>query len=218
MPFSLAAIETHREESASQPAGSPTLWNTFDEAVGRPMDFLEKNIPLVQNLGGSARTRHYLRFHSLGPVHLEKAVAGKRIEDTYEFRNDIRFESDLALRNLATGKASMDIQMDYGVNRDDFRPEEHTFKLFEGYGDFKWKTWDLRVGRQVIRWGRADEVNPVDNFTPENFKEYVNFDRADRKWPVLAAYLKQFFTDRISWEGIWIPFFSENLIAESEQD
>lgn len=193
-------------------------WRSLSDRLQKNLNFVESKTPLIENIGGFYRNRNYLRFDPLGDAELEKEINGKRVEDTYELRNDLRVEADLKFRDLISGKVSVDLQLDYGVDRDDFRGTEETFRLFEGYGDIKWKSLDARIGRQVIRWGKADEVNPVDNFTPEDFKEYVNLDRADRKLPVLALYPKYFFRPSTSLEGIWIPFFSENLIAESEQD
>jgi hypothetical protein len=217
-----SAFPAYAAPSAAAPAETKSMagraWQQVDGSVQKSQRFLEDKLPLVENIGGYVQNRHYLRVHSMGKVDKDRELTGKRVEDTYEFRNDIRLETDLQVKDWATGRVSLDTQLDYGVDRDDFRPVQQSFKLFEGYGDFHYRQVDLRVGRQVIRWGKADNVNPIDNFTPQDFSEFLNHEREDRKLPVLAGYLKYFFKDSLHWEGIWIPFFQESIFAESEDD
>ncbi|MCM8794185.1 MAG: hypothetical protein NC819_00040 [Candidatus Omnitrophica bacterium] len=165
------------------------------------------NIPFFEGLHGVIRSRQYADIKR-----------DSDSEETFETRNDMRLELALRFSQGITGVLSGEVETNFGMNRDDFHPEERTIRLFEAYTDVNWGDVDLRIGQQVIRWGKGDEINPIDNFTPENLKEGINLDRADRKFPVPAAYGKYFFLDRTHWEGIWIPFFRANLLAGSGQD
>ena len=42
-------------------------------------------------------------------------------------------------------------------------------RLREAYVDLRLKRWDVRIGKQIIAWGRADRINPTDNLTPRDF-------------------------------------------------
>lgn len=180
---------------------------------------IEDKVPFIRDISGFAWMRHYFRVQAVGPAKSEPSLrAGKRIPDTYEFRNHIRLRSDWSLPSYLTGRVSVDAELDYGVDRDDFRPIDQRLWLFEAYGEADQGDLNLRLGRQIIRWGKTDEVSPVDNFTPQNFKEFINMERADRKWPVLAARVKYFINAATRWEGVYIPFFQENLTSESEED
>ena len=201
-----------------RPGALSSGWSSLNESLEKNLSFVADKTPLLENIGGFVRNRHYLRFDPLGDTEPEKAINGKRVEDTYELRNDIRVDLDLQYKDMASGRVSVDTQLDHGVNRDDFHTTQKSLRLFEGYLDTHWKSLEARIGQQVIRWGKADEVNPIDNFTPEDYTEFINLDRADRKLPTLATYLKYYFSDVNHWEGIWIPFFNENRIAESEED
>jgi len=188
--MSLALQPAGYAQKMAASAESVNFLERMTQAFNKGTDFIEKKTPLLKDITGFAETRHYLRVHSIGDVNDDREVSGKRVEDVYEFRNNIRMAADLVLSEVISGKASLDAELDYGVDRNsDFGSEEERLRLWEGYADLDFGDLSARIGRQVIRWGKADEVNPVDNFTPENFKEYINHERADRKWPVLAVYL-----------------------------
>lgn len=181
-------------------------------------DHVEQTMPFSPKISGYVRNRNYVRPYALDNPDLSRNQFHKNVENDYELRNDIRLVSDLTFTPAVTGRVSVDTQLDYGWNHDDFRTENTSIKPFEYYADFTRNAWDLRLGSQVISWGKSDEYNPVDNFTPEDFKEFLNLERAERKLPVVAAYLKNRISETWSWEGIGMPFFRENLIAESDQD
>lgn len=54
-------------------------------------------------------------------------------------------------------------------NDDLFRSGSTRGKLREGYIELAAGDADLRIGRQIIVWGRADELNPTDNISPRDF-------------------------------------------------
>lgn len=45
--------------------------------------------------------------------------------------------------------------------------------LREGYLSFSAGNADFRIGRQIIVWGRADQLNPTDNLTPRDYTLYM---------------------------------------------
>ncbi len=44
-----------------------------------------------------------------------------------------------------------------------------TSRLREGYVEYERDFLRARVGRQIIAWGRADRINPIDNLSPRDF-------------------------------------------------
>lgn len=50
-----------------------------------------------------------------------------------------------------------------------------------GHGDI-----DLRVGKQIIAWGRADEINPTDNLTPRDYT-LLTPETSDQRLGLLAV-------------------------------
>jgi len=58
-------------------------------------------------------------------------------------------------------------------------------ELREGYGLWRGDRLGLKIGKQIVAWGRADGVNPTDNLTPRNYRVQLPFDD-DQRSGVLA--------------------------------
>jgi hypothetical protein len=52
--------------------------------------------------------------------------------------------------------------------------------LLEGYFSIHFDKSDLRVGKQIVAWGRADGLNPTDNLTPRDFVALLPFEDDQR--------------------------------------
>ncbi len=100
-------------------------------------------------------------------------------------------------------------------NRDwGFWSEDERLELWEAYVRLRRDDWDMRFGKQPVRWGRAEDIGPIDNFTPENRREYLRFNRAARKIPVWA--LQGVYTAApFSYEAIVQPSFEPSPLAPS---
>ncbi len=82
--------------------------------------------------------------------------------------------------------------------------------LREGYLSFGSDSADLRIGKQIIVWGRADRLNPTDNLTPRDFTLLVPEDD-DQYLGSLAAKATYYF-ENLSLTGIWLPDFKPNKV------
>jgi hypothetical protein len=78
--------------------------------------------------------------------------------------------------------------------------------LREAYLNVYWGPLDLRVGNQVIVWGRADAFNPTNNLTPFdlNVRSPVEDDRRVGNW-ALRSWLS-FAPLRL--ELVWVPVYA----------
>lgn len=75
----------------------------------------------------------------------------------------------------------------------------------EAYIDYYSSFLDVRLGRQVIAWGKADEINPTDILNPQNLSN-LSEEKGIRKIGLLALKTEWKFSDFIL-EGIWKPEF-----------
>lgn len=82
--------------------------------------------------------------------------------------------------------------------------------LREGYVDLSAGPVDLRIGQQIIVWGRADRINPTDNLTPRDFTLLVP-DDDDQRLGTLAV-KGTYFIDQISITALWLPRFEPDRI------
>jgi hypothetical protein len=73
----------------------------------------------------------------------------------------------------------------------------------EFYLDARFGRVDLRIGRQRIRWGRADGFNPTDNIISYDYLDTFS----DERLPVTAVKADAYF-GRANFEWTWVPFYT----------
>jgi hypothetical protein len=83
-------------------------------------------------------------------------------------------------------------------------------RLREAYVKLTAGALDLRLGKQIIAWGRADGINPTDNLCPRDFTLLVT-DDADQVEGSVAARLTAYW-GRVSVTGIWLPLFEPHVV------
>ncbi|WP_321390018.1 DUF1302 family protein [uncultured Desulfuromusa sp.] len=66
--------------------------------------------------------------------------------------------------------------------------------------------WDLRIGRQIIIWGKADGIQVTDMISPPDYTESITRDLDEIRMPVDAAKFR-WLGDSLDTELIWIPVF-----------
>ena len=79
------------------------------------------------------------------------------------------------------------------------------WNLQEAYMDYYSNFVDIRFGKQIIAWGKADEINPTDILNPQNLANIAE-DKSIRKIGLLSIKTDWKFYDFIL-EGIWKPEF-----------
>jgi hypothetical protein len=79
-------------------------------------------------------------------------------------------------------------------------------RLREAYVDLRLKRWDVRIGKQIIAWGRADRINPTDNLTPRDFTLLVP-EEDDNRFGSIALRTKLALGEQYSVHAIWLPDF-----------
>lgn len=76
-------------------------------------------------------------------------------------------------------------------------------ELREGYIERAFGDLNIKVGRQIIVWGRADKVNPTDVWSVRNLK-LLTTDDEDQRLGAAAAQAS-WRVDRLSLIGVWQP-------------
>ena len=85
-------------------------------------------------------------------------------------------------------------------------------QIIEGYIDFRFNQSDLRVGQQIISWGRADIVNPI-SIGRQDFSDPLDID--NNQLGQLAANFRHYFTN---WEveTLWLPIYQSSTLPNME--
>ena len=85
----------------------------------------------------------------------------------------------------------------------------HDIDLHETYFKYMGNDFYFSVGKQIKRWGKADQISFVDTLNPENLTEFIIPPYEERKIPIWMLEVgyrhKDFFI-----ESIFIPFFKPN--------
>lgn len=84
-------------------------------------------------------------------------------------------------------------------------------ELREAYVDLRLGRLDVRAGRQILAWGRADGVNPTDNLSGQNLTLLVP-DDVDRRLGTTAVRASYYLGD-VSVTGVWLPEFRGHEFA-----
>ncbi len=83
------------------------------------------------------------------------------------------------------------------------------FGLHEGYLVINKGPFRIRVGKQVIRWGKTDQISPVDNLNSQDLRLFILPPYEERKIPNWMGDI-EFFKNNFRLEGVVIPFVEPN--------
>ena len=95
--------------------------------------------------------------------------------------------------------------------RGPFGDADATGEAREAFVDVRFGRLDLRLGRQIVAWGRADGVNPTDNVTAEDLTLLAPEDD-DRRLGTTAA-RASYYLGGVSVTGLWLPEFRAHRFA-----
>src|SRR6266849_10483866 len=88
-------------------------------------------------------------------------------------------------------------------DRHDYGPESD---LLEAYITAHFGQADLRIGKQIIAWGRADGINPTDNLTPRNYRVLLPLEE-DQRFGTTSARLDTYLSQALTLTVFVSPYF-----------
>ena len=94
--------------------------------------------------------------------------------------------------------STLDLRDRYG-----YGPESD---LLEAYVTAHFGRADLRIGKQIIAWGRADGINPTDNLTPRNFVVLLPLEE-DQRFGTTAIKLDTYLSQGLTFTAFTSSFF-----------
>lgn len=91
--------------------------------------------------------------------------------------------------------------------------EDGTFalKLKEAYIDWKGELFAIRIGRQIVSWGKADDIQITDVLNPTDESSIVASDYNESKLGIDAVRLS-LLTEKTQVDAYWIPFFTPSIL------
>jgi len=124
-------------------------------------------------------------------------------------RNRLRLELE---KDFAGGKivASNDLQHLYQTSKD-----SAVYRLREFYIDLFFKNSDLRIGKQIITWGRTDGAFISDIISPADLSEFLTQDFSDLRTGV-TAFSYNYYLGSDYFQLIFNPVFKSNFTPRFE--
>ena len=114
-------------------------------------------------------------------------------------------ELDLTLRTAKEtyGDGFAEARIRYGLQADGLQTT--VVDLREAYVNTYLGPLDLRIGQQIIVWGRADALNPTNNLTPLDFRIHSPIEDDIRIGNAGVRAFLRFAPFRL--EGVWMPLY-----------
>jgi hypothetical protein len=161
---------------------APSAWAQDSEAVQSPPGLNER-----LGLTGAVRAAYWSSSRNLDAEnHLGAGMLW--LKSSRRLSNRVSF--------LAEGWTSL---------RGPLEGRDTAGELREAYVDLRLGRLDVRAGRQILAWGRADGVNPTDNLSGQNLTLLVP-DDVDRRLGTTAVRASYYLGD-VSVAGVWLPEF-----------
>jgi hypothetical protein len=82
----------------------------------------------------------------------------------------------------------------------------------------RWDKADLRIGLSRVVWGRLDEFLPTDVVNPLDLARFFFEGRSEARIPVAMVRGRALPSDRLSIEGIFVPFFTRGRFDDLGED
>lgn len=155
-----------------------------------------------------AQYSSYAQIDVRGSVDTYHAMRVKEPQDYLASRTKVRMEMD-AENDDTNIFASFNAIKNYVV------PSQSGIELHEAYIQYAADSWDLRAGRQLIIWGKADGISITDVISPMDYTEFLAQDYDDIRMPVDAAKFR-YLRDQMNVELIWIPIFQPAILPPAD--
>ena len=89
--------------------------------------------------------------------------------------------------------------------------DDISVKPHEAFVRYAGESWEVSLGNQIVKWGKADEVSLLDILNPDDLRGGFVRSREERKLPLPMLNLA-LFKDAQKLETIFIPFFRRSKI------
>lgn len=160
----------------------------------RPPSFWEQSWSAVRGRGAT------------GAFRLDYFRSSKALDDETDF-----FGGTAQIKLLPEIGDRVDGKVEIRLTHPDFGDDGADLKLLEGYATVRFKRADIRIGRQIVAWGRADGINPTDNLTPRDYTVLLPFED-DQRFGTAALRVDGYFTDEVRLTLFATPWFEPSKI------
>jgi hypothetical protein len=143
-----------------------------------------------------------------GHARFDYYSASKRLDDNHSLPG-LTLQPKAAPKFGSWGDAKIEGRLTDQDLADKREPQQA--RLLEAYTNFYFKSFDVRIGKQNIPWGRADALNPTDNLTPKDFTVLSARDEEERRTGTVAM-KANYYRGPYTLSVMWLPLFNPSTI------
>ena len=120
---------------------------------------------------------------------------------------DVRFKGGYLKNGYYLGQPT-----DSPIAEEDLGKAAVSVQLREAYVNIYAKRLELRLGHQIVLWGRADGINPTNNITPIDMR--VRSPEEDDRRLANTGLVAKLNLSPVTIEGVWMPIYSASLVPQ----
>ncbi len=146
-----------------------------------------------------------IRFTGFADTYLASSFDGG---DWNSMRSRLRM-------NCSSGSGSSWLFASVNAEENHITQEKTQVELREAWFEYAGSVWDMRAGRQIIKWGNTDGIPITDVICPGDYTEFITRDFDDIRMPVdvLQFRLLPLWG---SVEALWLPVFEPGIYPSSD--
>jgi len=140
----------------------------------------------------------------------QEAEEDNAYEDAQAYDSRLRMENKVGFAEDLVMILNADVRYEnfqWGRTDDDF-----DIVLREAFLGVRKENYSFSVGRQIVTWGKLDNVVIVDQVSPQSYRWFVLYDKEERKEPELMVKYN-YYADTFELEAIYLPFFEPSQVS-----
>ncbi|MCP4147504.1 MAG: hypothetical protein GY757_07120 [bacterium] len=153
-------------------------------------------------------TSLYPRLSITGFVDTYHSVRLKAPNDFLSSRTRMRLEMEKAV-----GKTRAYVT--FNLTHNSILESDSGIHLREAWVEYAADTWEIRMGRQIVPWGKGDGVQVTDIISPMDYSEFLARDFDDIRLPVTALRFRK-PGNKSQLELIWVFQFQPAVFAPAD--
>ena len=172
-------------------------------AAGQPADARESDVTLEQS------PSFFANQHISGSAGLDYSSSSKQLDDARDF-----WGGTAQIKWLPSLTDKLDAKIESRLSSTELRNGKTSSKLLEAYLTWRFDQTDIRVGKQIVAWGRADGLNPTDNLTPRDYATLLPFEE-DQRFGTFALKLNRYLTNGQTLSIFATPYFEPSKFPQA---
>lgn len=126
------------------------------------------------------------------------------------------FPATVALKGKVNLTDEVHVFADGRVGHSDYFADKNKYAVArEFYLDYNLENSDIRIGKQIIAWGRADRINPTDSLTSRDYR-WLAAEEEDARYGNTGIRYNYHLND-YTLTGVWLPSMSTSRIPLGTQ-